>query len=107
MEYFHFEMAKVLHRIGVTADFGKHRGVRRAWCISIVATLFLISQLVGLGVRDVEHLQYAVILVGISYGGVFGLLPTIIIEWFGMGTQAFVPLRIPGADLSSGFSSPL
>lgn len=56
--------------------------------MSIVATSFLISQLVGLCVQDVEHLQYAVILVGISYGGVFGLLPTIVIEWFGMGTHS-------------------
>ena len=69
----------------MTADFAKHRGIRRARWIPIVATLFLISQLVGLRVRDIEHLQYAVTLVGISYGGVFGLLPTIIIEWFGMG----------------------
>lgn len=72
-------------RIGVTADFAKHKGMRRAQCISIVATSFLISQLVGLGVQDIQHLQYPVILVGISYGGVFGLLPAIIIEWFGMG----------------------
>ncbi|KAF9652133.1 MFS general substrate transporter [Thelephora ganbajun] len=70
--------------IGVTADFGKHRGMRRAWCISLVAISFLISQLVGLRVQDIEHLQYAAMLVGISYGGVFGLLPTIIVEWFGM-----------------------
>ena len=62
--------------------------MRRAWCISMVAMLFLVSQLVGLGVRDIEHLQYAVTLVGISYGGVFGLLPTITIEWFGMGAYS-------------------
>lgn len=72
----------------MTADFGKHRGMRRARCISIVATCFLISQLVGLRVQDVKHLQYAVTLVGVSYGGVFGLLPTITIEWFGMGTHS-------------------
>ena len=82
-----FVMAQTSYRTGVTADFGNHRGVRRAWCISIVAASFLISQLVGLCVRDIEHLQYAVALVGISYGGVFGLLPTIVIEWFGMGTR--------------------
>ncbi|KAF9782320.1 major facilitator superfamily domain-containing protein [Thelephora terrestris] len=70
--------------IGVTADFANHRGTRRARCLSIVAASFVVSQLVGLGVQDIKHLQYAVVLVGISYGGVFGLLPTIIIEWFGM-----------------------
>jgi len=70
--------------IGVIADFGKHRGMRRARCISLVAASFLISQLVGLCVRNIRHLQYAVALVGISYGGVFSLFPTIVIEWFGM-----------------------
>jgi len=81
-----FSIASCIGRIliGVIADFTKHRGMRRAWCIPTVATSFLISQLVGLRVRDIEHLQYAVTLVGISYGGVFGLLPTITIEWFGM-----------------------
>lgn len=59
--------------------------MRRARCLSAVAVSFLASQLVGLRVQDIEYLKYAVILVGISYGGVFGLLPTIIIEWFGMG----------------------
>ena len=72
-------------RTGLIADFAKHKGMRRAWCISIAATTFLISQLAGLCVRDVGHLQYAVALVGISYGGIFGIMPTIVIEWFGMG----------------------
>ena len=64
--------------------------MRRARCISIVAVTFLISQLAGLCVRDIEHLQFAVALVGISYGGVFGLLPSIIIEWFGMGAHCLL-----------------
>lgn len=82
-----FTTPHTFDRIGLTADFAKHRGMRRAWCISIVATAFLISQLVGLGVQDIEHLQYVVALVGLSYGGVFGLLPTITIEWFGIGAR--------------------
>jgi len=79
--------------------------MRRARCISIVATCFLISQLAGLRVQDIKHLQYAVILVGISYGGVFGLLPTIIIEWFGMGTQSFVSVGI--TRINSPFGIPV
>jgi hypothetical protein len=85
--------------------------MRRAQCISIVAVLFFISQLVGLRVRDIEHLQYAVMLVGISYGGVFGLLPTIIIEWFGMGmhNRSFLSelqeLTYPSEPLSSPSSN--
>ena len=81
--------ARTFYCIGVMADFGNYRGIRRAWCLSAVAISFLVSQLVGLRVRDIEHLQYAVILVGISYGAVFGLLPTIIIEWFGMGPYIY------------------
>ena len=80
-----FDQVRNFYRIGITADFGKHRGIRRARCLSVVAISFLVSQLVGLRVQNIEHLQYAVILVGTSYGGVFGLLPTITIEWFGMG----------------------
>lgn len=69
----------------MTADFAKHKGVRRARFISIVAASFLVSQLVGLYIQNIEHLQYAVLLVGISYGATYGLLPVIAIEWFGMG----------------------
>jgi hypothetical protein len=65
------------------ADFAKHRGIRRAKLIYIVAVSFLVSQLVGLGVQDIEHLQYPVFLVGISYGAAVGLLAVIVIEWFG------------------------
>lgn len=93
---------------GATADLAKHKGMRRAQFISIVAASFLVSQLVGLQVQDIEHLQYAVILVGISYGATFGLLPIIIIEWFGMGpytlasfplgSQELTSLRIPYSD---------
>jgi len=70
--------------IGVAADFAKHRGVRRVQWIAIATASFLVSQLVGLRVQDIEQLQYAVALVGISYGAVFGLTPVIVLEWFGM-----------------------
>ena len=55
-----------------------------------MAVSFLISQLLALLVEDIEHLQFVVVLVGLSYGGVFGLLPTIIIEWFGMGPYIYL-----------------
>ena len=71
--------------------------MRRVWCLSIVAASFLVSQLVALRVQDIEHLQYAVFLVGISYGGVFGLLPTIVIEWFGIGLYSYLFLLKPQA----------
>ena len=58
--------------------------VRRAYCISLVAVLFFISQLVATSIVDVEELWKASLLVGFSYGSMFGLFPTITIDWFGM-----------------------
>ena len=73
------------YQTGVTADIAKQRGMRRAQFISIVAGSFLVSQFAGLCVQAVEHLQYAVFLTGFSYGATYGLLPIIVIEWFGIG----------------------
>lgn len=70
--------------IGATADFANHRGVRRIQCFSIVAAFFLVSQVVGILAQDNQQLRYAVILVGISYGAVFGLSPIVVLEWFGI-----------------------
>jgi len=71
--------------IGVFTDFIKNRlGLRRAYCISLVAMFFFISQLVAMSVVDVKNLWKASLLVGFSYGSLFGLFPTIIIDWFGM-----------------------
>ena len=70
------------------ADFAKNRmGVRRAYCISLVAMLFFISQLVAMSIVDVKQLWKASLLVGFSYGAMFGLFPTIAIDWFGMGAS--------------------
>jgi hypothetical protein len=91
----------------VTADFVKHRGMRRAQCILGVAMSFLISQLVGLRVQQVEQLQYAVMLVGVSYGAVYGLIPIITLEWFGIGlyNSIYFCWNCKNANLLSGFHS--
>lgn len=71
--------------IGIFTDFVKNRiGVSRAYCISLVAVFFFISQLVAMSVVDVTELWKASLLVGFSYGAMFGLFPTITIDWFGM-----------------------
>jgi hypothetical protein len=70
----------------------------------MVATSLLISQLVGLGVQDIERLQYAVVLVGISYGALFGLTPIIVIEWFGIGPYTFYCWKIVrGTNMPFGY----
>ena len=88
MESSYFNIVQTLRWTGVTADFGKHRGMRRVQCISIVATSFLTSQVVGLFIQNNEQLQCAVALVGVSYGAVYGLIPIIVIEWFGIGSSS-------------------
>lgn len=75
--------------IGIFADFVKNRiGLRRAYCISLVAIFFFTSQLVAMSIVDVKELWKASLLVGFSYGSLFGLFPTIIIDWFGMSTSS-------------------
>ncbi|KAL5508642.1 hypothetical protein ACEPAH_6261 [Sanghuangporus vaninii] len=71
---------------GVAADLVKNRlGAPRSYCIVIVAVLFVLSQvLVGLRIEDVNHLWQASSILGLAYGGLFGLFPTITIEWFGL-----------------------
>lgn len=70
--------------IGLIADFVKHRGTRRIQCLSAIAVAFLLSHLAGVLVQDNQQLQYAVLFTGLSYGTVFGITPTIVVEWFGL-----------------------
>lgn len=81
-----FSIASCIGRIliGAIADFANYRGIQRIQCFSIVAVSVFVSQLVGLLVQENEQLQYAVFLVGVSYGGVFGLSPVIVLELFGI-----------------------
>ena len=50
----------------------------RSFCISLVAALFVIAQLA------VYNVVNANALLGVAYGSLFGLFPTITIEWFGL-----------------------
>ena len=61
-------------------------GLRRGYCITLVAIFFFTSQLVAMSILDVRELWKASLLVGFSYGCLFGLFPTMIIDWFGMRT---------------------
>ena len=76
---------RTLISIGIFTDFVRNRiGIPRAYCISLVAIFFFISQLVAMSIVDVKELWKASLLVGFSYGAMFGLFPTITIDWFGM-----------------------
>ena len=64
--------------------------------LSIVAVSFIVSQLIGLQLQTIEHLQlYAALSVGISCGATHGLFPVIIIEWFGTGLYSHFLLLVP------------
>jgi hypothetical protein len=71
---------------GVVADIIKHRfGYPRTFAMILVATGFIISQLVASQIEDIGHLWKASMVLGGSYGMLFGLFPTLVIEWFGLG----------------------
>ena len=56
----------------------------RSYCLTLVAVLFFISQIVTVNINDIAHLWIASALVGLAYGSVYSLFPTLCLEWFGM-----------------------
>jgi hypothetical protein len=72
--------------IGIAADVAMSRlHVPRSFCLPIVTILFILAELLLIAIDDVRHLWMASGLMGLAYGSWFGLLPTISIEWFGLG----------------------
>ncbi|KAJ7647252.1 major facilitator superfamily domain-containing protein [Roridomyces roridus] len=71
--------------IGVLSDNLKNRfGLPRSYSTIFVSTLFFFSQLLATQISDVQDLWKASMLVGFSYGTIFGLWPTVCIEFFGL-----------------------
>ncbi|KAF8580797.1 MFS general substrate transporter [Ramaria rubella] len=71
--------------IGAGADLVKNRFAgHRSYLLTLISTFFILSQIVASRIEDVTRLWQASVILGLGYGGVFGLLPTITIEWFGM-----------------------
>ena len=56
----------------------------RSYCLVLSAVLFLVSQVVASSIRNVAHMWIASALLGLAYGSVFSLSPTVCLEWFGM-----------------------
>ena len=76
---------------GIIADFAKTQmRLPRTYCIALVAIVFIISQLELYSVNDVHDLWKASALLGLAYGGMFSLFPTLVIEWFGLGGSIFI-----------------
>lgn len=57
----------------------------RAYSLCIVSSLFIISQLFAIGVSSVGALWMASVSLGLAYGSLYGAVPAILIEWFGLG----------------------
>ncbi|THH27986.1 hypothetical protein EUX98_g6202 [Antrodiella citrinella] len=71
--------------IGLMADATKnYLRLPRSFCIVVVATLFVISQGILYTTENSDNLWKASATLGIAYGSLFGLFPTITIEWFGL-----------------------
>ncbi|KAF7331089.1 NmrA domain-containing protein [Mycena venus] len=71
--------------IGLISDNVKNRfGFPRSYSLVLVSSLFFCSQLLARQIADVTNLWKASALVGFSYGTIFGLFPTVCIEFFGL-----------------------
>jgi len=71
--------------IGLLADLVKTKfNSPRSFCIALVAAAFVLSQYMATVIDRVADLWQASALLGLAYGGVFGLFPTMTIEWFGL-----------------------
>ncbi|CCM06575.1 uncharacterized protein FIBRA_08853 [Fibroporia radiculosa] len=71
--------------IGILADFSKtFLRLPRSFCITLIACVFVVSQVTCFYIDTVQNLWKASALLGLAYGAMFGLFPTIVIEWFGL-----------------------
>ncbi|KAG0374291.1 hypothetical protein BGX24_010583 [Mortierella sp. AD032] len=75
--------------VGMMSDLGK-RGGGKWWGVSRVGFLLYAGFCVWLGqtfgsqVKDIADLTRVSLFVGLGYGSVFGVAPTIVSEWFGV-----------------------
>jgi hypothetical protein len=86
----------------MTSDYAKNRlHLPRSYCASLVAVLFIVSQLMAVLTNDVTSLWRVSLVLGLAYGGLFGLFPMLTFEWFGMRELYFVVPLCDTADLLS------
>lgn len=70
---------------GLVSDFLRnHLHLPRAYSLCIVSSFFIISQALAIGISRVSTLWIATATLGVAYGGLFGALPAIVIDWFGL-----------------------
>ena len=71
--------------VGVISDFAKNKfDIPRSYCLVLVSLTCCISQIIAVRVDHIADLWVASSVLGLGYGAVFSLLPTVCLEWFGM-----------------------
>jgi MFS family permease len=79
--------------------------VPRSYCVTLVAIVFFISQVVTGIINDIAYLWIASALLGLAYGSVFSLFATVCLEWFGMRKYGLLfSFQILNAILPAHFS---
>lgn len=70
---------------GLISDFIRTKlHLPRAYSLCIVSSLFIASQVFAISVSSVGALWIATVSLGLAYGSLYGALPAIVIEWFGL-----------------------
>jgi len=93
--------------IGLISDFIHTRlHLPRTYSLCLVSFVFIVSQAVAISITSVDTLWIASAVLGLAYGNLWGGLPAIIIDWFGLahlsenwGYVALAPLA--GGNLFS------
>ncbi|KAG2014193.1 hypothetical protein CC2G_011035 [Coprinopsis cinerea AmutBmut pab1-1] len=76
--------------IGIVSDFCKNRwSLPRSYCLVLVAFMCFLSQVVASRIDHIADLWIASSVLGLGYGAVFSLFPTVCLEWFGMRECCF------------------
>ncbi|KAI5992652.1 hypothetical protein EDC04DRAFT_1295271 [Pisolithus marmoratus] len=92
--------------IGLISDFARsYFRLPRGYCLCLVSLLFIVSQACAIGVSNISTLRMATATLGLAYGSLFGILPVIIIDWFGLGEC--IPVRSHGRSRDNPFDLPL
>lgn len=75
--------------IGMISDFMQtYLHLPRAYSLCIVSSLFIISQMAVMSVSSITALWMASVMVGVAYGSLLGVLPSVVIDWFGLAHQS-------------------
>lgn len=71
--------------MGFASDYAKTRfRIRRIWFCCVTSFVFVISQIAAQKASTVGRLWHVSAAVGFAYGNVFGLLPVVTMEFWGL-----------------------